>query len=121
MKLTVEQIIKLGDMGYTKAEIDAFNSQEPEKTSSPVEPKPAVNPIKEEPKVDPEPVKAEEPVSHAEPNSEKAQQVIYQMTQDQIRDFAQKIALGTSGYKYETPKDIEGVLEDHLNALMKGE
>lgn len=124
--MRVEEVLKLHDNGWTKEEIQAFIKSEQEQPTSNTA-QPAVN--KEEAPVAQEPVK---PVAHtesiaaaqmkeAEAKKGTDPQVVYSLTEQQISDLAHKIAVVTTGGVFETPKDFNQVLDEHLESLLKGE
>ena len=111
----VEQIIKLSELGYTRDEINNLLAETPDAAATPAvsdtvqEQAPTASEVEWKPEAKPEAHTGEKP------------QAVYQLTQEQIRDLVQGVAVKTTGGVFETPKDISVTLGEHLESLLKGE
>ena len=122
--MRVEEVLKLHDNGWTKEEIQALiNSESAQATPNAAEP--AVQTV-ETPVATP----AATPVAHtesvaaahmkeAEAKSSGEAKTVYQLTDKQLQELAQGIAIKAAGGVFETPKDFSQTLDEHFQSLLK--
>lgn len=105
--MTLEQIIKLTEAGYTKADIDALTA-----------PKQVPAVPKEAPKATAAP---EAPATVPDPQPEVKAPANFVLDQNQFREFLQTVRAGQAAIDVPPTVDIHQRLADHYTAIITGQ
>ena len=105
--MTLEQILKLTEAGYTKADIEALTA-----------PKQAAAAPKEAPKA---PAAPEAPATTPEPKEEVKAPANFVLDQNQFREFLQTVRAGQAAIDVPPQVDINQKLAEHYTAIVTGQ
>ena len=113
--MNAKEILDLHKQGWTKEEIQALIKSETETPN-------AATPAVKTEQAAQAPAKPEaKPEAHSEPKAAEPAKNVYQLTDEQLQQLAQKMAVKAAGGVFETPKDVGTVLGEHLQSILKGE